>query len=133
MISHFVKELRHRKAEKRAAAAKMLEQIGDVEAVPHLIKTLGRNYWVDLLIEPQNFLDPSLPGIPKRNAAQALGTLGDVRAVPHLIKALRDNDLDIRQAAAEALGKFGDVQAVPHLIRALGNDEPYVRRVAVEP
>jgi hypothetical protein len=97
----------------RQGAATALGQIGDPEAVPHLITALSDS-------------DDSV----RQGAATALGRIGDPEAVPHLITALSDSDDSVRQGAATALGRIGDPEAVPHLITALSDSNDSVRQGA---
>jgi HEAT repeat protein len=99
----------------RQAAARVLGQIGDRQAIPALIQALQDE-------------DRDV----RQAAAEALGQIGDPQAIPALIQALQDEDRDVRQAAAEALGQIGDPQAIPALIQALQDKEGWVRRAAAQ-
>ena len=94
----------------RKFAAKELGEIGNTQAIPHLIKLLKDRY----------------PEV-RQFAAIALGKIGDTRAVPPLINALGDRQWVVRLAATRALGKIGDTRAVQPLIKAMGevNESPY--------
>jgi HEAT repeat protein len=130
----------------RRAAAEAVGELGDPQAVPALIQTLGdsdgevRRAAAEALGE---LSDPrAIPALSRalgdsdesvrRDAVRAIGKLGDPQAVPGLIQTLSDRDREARQAAAEALGKLHDPQAVPALIQALSDRNREVRQAAAE-
>jgi len=85
----------------RAAAARVLGQIGGIEAVGVLIQALGNatDYvkWGDIVDYPI-----SLDGV-QCAAAESLGQLGDWRAVEPLIAALQEPGGDLPRTAVSAL------------------------------
>lgn len=70
----------------RAHVAAALGALGDVDAVPFLVKTLK-----DRMV------------LVRVRAAFALARIGDVRALPALVKALDDPSVDVSKAAHKAL------------------------------
>ena len=86
-------------------AAEALGKIGSVEAVPSLIKLMGK--------------DPRT----KRHATVALGQIGSAEAVPSLLGALKDEDREVRETAVKALGKMRAPEAVPLLGELLRSAE----------
>ncbi|UCH96466.1 MAG: HEAT repeat domain-containing protein [Candidatus Aminicenantes bacterium] len=109
-LSLFLELLKSPSASVREHAASALGELGDLRAVPELIKALRDE-----------------DAVVREHAATALGRLGDKQAVPALIKVLRDEDAVVREHAATALAKLGDKQAVPALIRALRDENAVVR------
>jgi HEAT repeat protein len=89
----------------RFSALQSLSKLGDISAVPPLIKTLKNDAKTSM----------------RQHAANSLGRFGDKRAVPALIGALKDTDASseaysVAHIAAQSLGDLGDVAAVPPLI-----------------
>jgi len=126
--------LRDRKPTVAAAAARALGRIGDVSALPHLIRLLDTT-------------PPALQGA-REQAAGALGRLGDKRAVPALVRAmfrkpailnavdalaaveqgraiatiaraLRRPKITLRVRCIQVLGRLGLPEAIPQLSRQL--------------
>ncbi len=85
-----------------------LGELGDVKAVPHLMKLLGSSKSSRL----------------RKSAAKALGILRSRDCVDALVKALKDEDFKVRKSAARSLGQIGDNKAVPALKAAM-NDPDY--------
>jgi hypothetical protein len=83
---------------RRRAAAKLLGDLGDPQAVEALVEVLS---------DPDDALRPA--------AAEALGLIGGPRAVEALGEVLSDPDDALRLTAAEALGLIGDPLAVAPL------------------
>lgn len=86
--------------EVRAAATNALGNIGDLRAVPALIRLL------------QNRAEPVCI---RDTAAYALGMTRSPDAVPTLLDALDDPAPSVRRCAAEALGHCGDERVLPVL------------------
>ena len=99
----------------RWQAATELEALGDLEAVPELIKALRDRA-------------PLVRGA----AAEALKGMPDERATQPLIRALRDKDTTVRRAATEGLGKIQDPISVKPLTRMLFHKDFQTRRRAVK-
>ncbi|MEA3560443.1 MAG: HEAT repeat domain-containing protein, partial [Candidatus Omnitrophota bacterium] len=98
----------------KMCCADALGAIGDVSAVPSLIRAL-----TDQKSRVRAF------------SARALGELGDASAVKSLIKVVKKDDASIARAfAATALGKLGDREAVSTLINALTRDEASEVKIA---
>jgi hypothetical protein len=128
----------------RAAVARTVGLLRDVESVAELKKILGRDpnsaargraatalgrigdpRGIDALIEA---LDPKIErnGATRGRAATALRRIGDPRVVEPLIKALdpkTEDDGVTRGSAATALGQIGDPRAVEPLIKARSKKE----------
>ncbi|PIE18437.1 MAG: hypothetical protein CSA65_04795 [Proteobacteria bacterium] len=100
--------------ELRAAGARCLGQLGDVAAVPLLLKALRKETQLAVL--------------------RALAKLGDHRATKPLLSLLREDHPATRQGerqvVIEALGLLADAQAAPALERELGHPAWQVRRAA---
>lgn len=92
----------------RAAAARILGQLGHAQAVPHLVEAM-RDATEDA-------------GSVKMAAAQALGQLRAKEAVPLLLAELRSIDEWASPRIAEVLISFGR-DIVPELIVALGDEK----------
>jgi len=132
----------------RRAAAEILGNIGDPQAVPALIGALrderDKGGWVRWAAAEAlgKVGTPALSDLirvlqdkdwmARWAAAGALGKIGDSRALPNLIGALQDENEDVRKVAAESLGKIGDPQAIPTLIEALRDESWLVRHAATE-
>jgi HEAT repeat protein len=97
----------------REEAARALGEVGDAQAVPHLIQALSDKY-----------------AKVREAAASALGRIGDERAAPHLVQALRDQSMQVRSEAVKALSQIGRA-AVPHVTQALDDEQWKVRERAV--
>jgi len=98
----------------RMCSAAALGEIGDIAAVPALIKALG-----DRNIRVRAF------------SAKSLGDLADSSAsAPLVTRVKKDDDALVRKNSALALGKIGNKKAVPVLIDALKGDESTDVRVA---
>lgn len=89
-----------------AAAAKVLDQMGDATVEP-LIATLA---------------SPNLGA--RQLAASLLGNRRDNRAVAPLMAALDDDDGNMRISVAAALGRIGDPSAIPALEVELEKERP---------
>jgi HEAT repeat protein len=63
----------------RSAACRALGEIGDPQAIPHLIQALRDDY-----------------SDVRSAACWALGRIGDPQAIPHLIQALQDENAWVR-------------------------------------
>jgi len=100
--------------EDRAAALRILGDLGDRRALP-------------ILVQAMSLGQPSVRGA----AASALGELGDPSAGPALATLLHDPIPAVRAAAAVALGEIGSPDAVAALKPALGDSNPAVRAAAV--
>lgn len=103
------------------AAANALGDIGDLSAVPHLVRSLRGH--------PNSRV--------RRAATVALAKLKARRAVLPLARALlNDGDVDVRIESARALGFMGDRRALPSLRKAsaehLVPDSDLVRDAAHE-
>ncbi len=70
-VTELVQQLTSKKSQVREATARVLGEMGDRQAVPHLTQALG----------------DERPKV-REKAASALGQLGDEQAVPHLVRAL---------------------------------------------
>lgn len=108
------KTIKDKNSEVRAYTADAFGDIGDVSAVPILIKALKDKY-------------------PKTRmlAACALGQMKNkstVLAVPALIEGLKDEYVFVREYAIEALGKIGPLakDAVPALLKLLNYKDRYI-------
>jgi HEAT repeat protein len=142
-----VATLKDPRREKRAAAAALLGDLGDLSASgalaaalrdesssvrAHAAVALGRLGAKQALPELVKSLDDPAPGVPDA-AASALAALGDASAVTPLIAALDAVSWEARRAAAAALGRLGSPRAVDSLARALRGDPDWrVRRAAAE-
>jgi HEAT repeat protein len=70
-------------------ACEALGEIGDPQAIPHLIQALQ-----------------DVNSYVRWAACGALGEIGDPQAIPHLIQALRNKDGAVRKAACRALWRI---------------------------
>lgn len=93
----------------------ILGEIGDPQAIPHLLPLLVAPWWE-----------------VRSKAAQALGCIGATEAYPHLIKALGDDVWQVRAHVAKALGKLGLPEALPQLEEAKKDAEWQVSANAEE-
>lgn len=98
----------------RKDVARIIGQIGTLEAVPALIAALH---------------DES-PEVRKA-VADALGQVRSVEAVPSLLVLLHDSEDSVRRTAIEALGQIGDASVVDDLVLALQDSSKTVRVFAV--
>lgn len=94
----------------RLSAARTLGKLGDIRAVPALIRVLDDS-----------------DALERVAAAKALSDLGDERGVSALTNALNDSDDFVRALAAEALVGVADIGMVPALISALKNSDDLAR------
>lgn len=107
--------LRDRRIAVRWTAVEALGELGNREAVPHLLKLLDKveayrwNRWL---------------------VVSALGNLGDPRAVPALLRLLKDEDEFLRKITLFALKKIGDPKAFLPMVAMLRDPELWVRRTA---
>ena len=99
--------------EVRRSAAVALGRIGDANAVPALINTLGDE---SVAIE----------------AANALAEIGDPRAADSLLKLIGDNDASVRQAAVSALNSLVLPSMSERIIPLLHDSDSNVRESAVK-
>ena len=86
----------------RTAAARALGQLGDVRAVPALVKSL-------------ELYDGEVTPV----VIDSLGALGSPEAVETLVKLVQGTHDRYAQLAARALGRIGHPGAVPALVEAL--------------
>ena len=107
----FVSALRDRDGEVRAAAAKILGELGEQAPVESLIEALHDSNWQ-----------------VRDAAAKALGSLGKRIAVGPLQEALRDSHWAVRAAAAHSLGGQGILEP---LLPVLGDSEKTVREMTL--
>jgi HEAT repeat protein len=142
-----VASLKDPRREKRAAAATLLGDLGDLSAAgalaaalrdespsvrAHAAVALGRLGAKQTLPELVKSLDDPAPGVPDA-AASALAALDDASAVTPLIAALDAVSWEARRAAAAALGRLGSPRAANSLARALRGDPDWrVRRAAAD-
>lgn len=99
----------------RWSAVEALGQLGNREAVPHLIKLLHKE-------EAYRW--------NRRLVVNALGNLRDRRAVPALLELLKDDDEFLRKITLFALKKIRDPKAFLPMVAMLRDREPWVRRTA---
>ncbi|HEY3324546.1 MAG TPA: HEAT repeat domain-containing protein [Planctomycetota bacterium] len=120
----------------REASAKALGRLGNKQAVPTLIRTLGdrepgvrtaaskslsrlgENFWHDLIKGTDDDFE-------------RLKDCNDRRAIDALLLALKNEKWHVRSAALEGLGKMGDKQAVPHLQPLASDDDQRVRLATI--
>lgn len=95
----WVRILNENDSEMSKIATEKLAAMGEMDAVPHLIKAMeNRAFSVSLA------------------ATRALGKLGDKQAVPALMRTMKTHaEVMVQTAAAEALGLIGDESAVTGL------------------
>lgn len=110
----FVQALTAGVPELRMAAANALGELGENEAVPHLIN---------------RFDDPDER--VRARAARACGQLADPRATDSLESLLADKNATVRREAADALGNIGNRQALQALLDRYNDSDERVRRIAV--
>jgi len=97
----------------RAWAAFVLGDIGDKDAIPHLLDRLNVTNQAELW-----------------RICEALGKLGAVDAVPRLIELLADDGAGVDSAAATALGQIGDTRALEPLIEQFKKHKPSVYAIS---
>jgi len=118
-VQELLVTLKSEKASERAAAARILGEMGAVakDAVPGLQAALGDG-------------DKDV----RRCAARSLGDIGPASkpAVASLGKTLKDPDAQVRQASAFALGRIKDPAAKPFLEAAKKDTNEGVKRAAKE-
>jgi HEAT repeat protein len=125
---------------RREAAAEVLGQSGDPQAVEPLIAALKDKNWP--VREAALRALQNLGWQPDRSKAGALYWIAARRwdrcvdigppAVEPLIVELKDGPTDVRRAAAQALGKIGDPRAGEALIAALRDAKTDVRKAAAQ-
>ncbi len=98
----------------RAAAARLLGEVGDPRAVPEIRKLLSDD-------------DPRVVGA----ACAALGKLGDTDSAAKLLENLDSNDPAIVAGAVEGLGELGASDAAPRILPLLDSPEKDVRLAAI--
>ena len=113
----------------RAAAARLLGEVGDPRAVDEIRKllddddprvvgaacaALGKLGDADSTQTLMSHLDSDEPAIVA-GAVEGLGHLGVREAVPRIIPLLESPDFDVRRAAIVALGELGDQSATDAL------------------
>jgi HEAT repeat protein len=122
----------------QAAAARSLGNIGDPEAIPHLI-SLASSKSIELRVAVFEALATlkakdavpaarkSLSSDPeqqvRRWAALLLREIGDREALPDLRRALSDADPGVRLQAAQALGKMKDREALKEIEKILSQEK----------
>lgn len=100
----------------KLVTVQMIGSIGDVRAVPALLKSL------------ENTTDSFF----YENVLDALGEIGDKQAVPVVIKSLKSESSNVREAALRALGNIRDEQSVFSIGELLSNEQLIsVRAVAL--
>jgi HEAT repeat protein len=118
-VEELLVTLQSEKAAERAAAARILGEMGTVakDAVPGLQAALGDG-------------DKEV----RRSAARSLGDIGTASkpAVAALGKTLKDPDPQVRQASAHALGRIKDPAAKPLLEAAKKDTNEDVKQAAKE-
>jgi HEAT repeat protein len=112
-VAERLQQLADKNRQVREEAARALGEVGDRQAVPHLIQALSDKY-----------------AKVRKAAAWALGCIGDERAAPHLVRAFGDPSVWVRSEAVKALGQIGPA-AVPHVTQALADQRWKVRERAV--
>ena len=102
--AELIADLRSENPKQKASAARKLGELGDQDAVPHLITALPEG------------------GEARQDIIWALGRIGDSRASGTLIPVLHDENWHLRAAAAEALGLIQEGEGVVDaLIQALAD------------
>lgn len=123
------------------AVVKSLTKIGDLQAVPALVKTLQHHpdefvradaaqaLWTiegggAREVLARALVEDGGNGVVRVTVAQILGEIGDVRAVEALSAALaRQDKFEVLCTAAEGLGKIGGPQAIEALVRAANDSQ----------
>jgi len=98
----------------RAAAARLLGEVGDPRAIPEIRNLLSDD-------------DPRVVGA----ACAALGRLGDADSTSRLLESLDRDEPAIVAGAVEGLGDLGVREAVPHILPLLDSQEREVRLAAI--
>lgn len=95
-LKKWIAVLNDNDAEMSKIAANKLGEIGNRDAVPHLIRAMqSRTMFVSAA------------------SAQALGDIGDKSAVPALIKTMNNHrDAIVQESAVRSLGKLGGAESV---------------------
>lgn len=134
--------LRDRKREVRAAAARSLGSLQDVDAVEPLVDALVRGL-VPRAVAGQALLtigsasrdrlrglvphpEPEVRAV----AIELLGLVGDASDAKLVAAHLRDSAAEVRAKASRALGRLGAEEETANLRRALGDRIPFVRATA---
>ena len=99
---------------RRCRAARLLGELGDLRAVPPLLRAL---------------CDQS--AAVRRASVDALGRLRDMRALGALVASLGDDNDEVRRHAAAALKQYGDA-ALPTLLDAYKSGSLVLRRSAID-
>ncbi|NDJ87225.1 MAG: TIR domain-containing protein [Chloroflexi bacterium] len=139
-VSNCLDPAEHERWETRAAAAQVLQQIGDVAAFPALLGGIyDPEYEVRWSVANAlaSYGEPAVDGLVAiledpvsikqfegdvyRAAASAAAWTGNERAIRALIHELQDADLYRRAIAVETLGETGSPLAVEPLIDCLGD------------
>ncbi len=140
-------------AQVKREAVNSLGKLGDVRAVPELVRLLKQDessamrqasaYALGRLCDETNrkiILDALIEASKKDKtievreaAAFSLGSIGGEQAEKRLIDLLKAKKEDIRviRTAAERLGELKSIDAVDPLLELLKNDKPELRRAAV--
>jgi len=100
-----------------AGAAEALGKIGNIEAVPALIRGLERRFGKNVRLVAST-------------AARALAKIRDPRAIDPLISHVNDGEKFVSESAAAALGELGELSSVGPLIQALEKWEGFPKRTA---
>jgi len=98
----------------RAAAARLLGEVGDPRAIPEIRKLLSDD-------------DPRVVGA----ACAALGKLGDTDSAAKLLEDLDSDEPAIVAGAVEGLGELGASEAAPRILPLLDSREKDVRLTAI--
>lgn len=140
-------DLAHADDELRRLAVERLGTFSPVEAIPHLVDSLGDSSWrvrkaaidrlaaspeltraVHALVEA--LADGENPG--RRNAAlEALIRTG-AAAIPVLLEATTDRDVDVRKQVVDVLAGIGDAAAGTRLRELLRDEDANVRAAAAD-
>jgi HEAT repeat protein len=114
VIALLIEQLDAPDLETRQAAAIALGRIGDVGAVPALMRTLSDS--------------PELAIV----TAGALAKIGDRRAFDALLALMGHEDASVRQAIVSALNSLGHPDMAGHMVSRLQDPNPLVRESAVK-
>lgn len=134
--------LHDRDREVRAAAARSLGKLQDVDAVEELTEALA-SATVPRLVAARALLEIGEPALVellalldrpdaavRATASELVGLLGSARDAPLLIEHLSDPSAAVREQAAIALGRLGAGAATSALISALDDRVGFVRAAA---